>query len=114
MKKNISTLILLISLFLTSCNESQKQESTETTTENIKKTKDEIITRTITNEKGNKLKMSFNNTKDVVILYYNGDTIELVGQKPASGMWYKNDKYEFRGKGENVVLTKNGKTLFKN
>ena len=43
-----------------------------------------------------------------------GEELELAGQKPASGIWYKNDHYELRGKGENLELTKDGKTVFKN
>ena len=34
-------------------------------------------------------------------------------KKPASGIWYKNDHYELRGKGEEIELTKDGKTVFK-
>lgn len=114
MRKKILTIALLTSLSLISCKESQKQESTEATTETIEKTADDIVTSTATDKEGNKLEMSFNNTKDVATLYFKSDTIELAGQKPASGIWYKNDNYELRGKGENVELTKDGKTLFKN
>jgi hypothetical protein len=38
----------------------------------------------------------------------------LHAQKAASGIWYKNDLYELRGKGDNVELTKDGITVFKN
>lgn len=114
MKNKILTLVMLSSLFLISCKESQKQETTGKTSEKAEKTADNVVTNTTTDKEGNKLEMSFNNTKDIATLYFKGDTIELAGQKPASGIWYKNDKYELRGKGENVALTKNGKTLFKN
>mgnify|MGYP000886443310 FL=1 len=59
--------------------------------------------------------MTFNNTTNEAKIYLNGgEQIELVGQKPASGIWFKNDHYELRGKGESVELTKDGKTVFKN
>lgn len=114
MRTKILTLVMVTSLFLTSCKESQKQETIEATTGTVEKTADDVETSTATDKEGNKLEMSFNNTKNVATLYLNGDTIVLAGQKPASGMWYKNNEYELRGKGENVELSKNGKTLFKN
>lgn len=58
--------------------------------------------------------MTFNNTKNTATVVFNNETIELQGQKPASGIWYKNDHYELRGKGEEIELTKDGKTVFKN
>ena len=59
--------------------------------------------------------MSYNNTTNSVKVYLDGgEELELAGQKPASGIWYKNDHYELRGKGENLELTKDGKTVFKN
>jgi membrane-bound inhibitor of C-type lysozyme len=38
----------------------------------------------------------------------------MADQQPASGMRYKNDHYEFTGKGENVELVKDGKVVFEN
>ena len=73
---------------------------------------DEIVNSSAVDKKGNKLEMSFNNTKNTVTLKFKGKTIVLKGQTPASGIWYKNDHYELRGKGENIDLTKNGKIIF--
>lgn len=42
------------------------------------------------------------------------NNIELQGQTPGSGIWYKNDQYELRGKGEEVKLTKDGEVVFEN
>ena len=59
--------------------------------------------------------MTFNNTTNEAKVYLDGGKqIELIGQRPASGFWYKNENYELRGKGENVELTKDGETIFKN
>lgn len=77
--------------------------------------KDEIVHASLKNKEGQTLDMDFNNSTNRAKIYLNGgEQIELVGQNPASGIWYKNDHYELRGKGENVELTKDGKIVFKN
>ncbi|MCD1116509.1 MliC family protein [Chryseobacterium turcicum] len=73
----------------------------------------EIIKTTISDKDGKKLDMTFDNTKNTVSLVLNGETIELEGQKAASGIWYKNDHYELRGKGNENELHKDGKLIFK-
>ena len=106
---------ILLALFLTSCKDSPKQEKTDTSKSALSKTtSDEIVTSSATDINGKKLEMSFNNTKNTATLKLDGEIIELVGQKSASGIWYKNDSFELRGKGKNVVLTKEGKVVFKN
>ena len=70
------------------------------------------IEHTIKDKNGNVLKMVFMNTKNTVTLYFNNEVIILKGQKPASGIWYKNEQYEFRGKGEQLTLSKLGKVIF--
>ena len=47
-------------------------------------------------------------------ILYGGEQIELVAEKAASGIWSKNNLYELRGKGNEIELTKDGETLFKN
>ena len=69
---------------------------------------------TTTDINGKTLEVTYDNSKDVATIKFDGQTSELVSQKPASGIWYKNDHYELRGKGENLELTKDGKTVFKN
>jgi membrane-bound inhibitor of C-type lysozyme len=75
--------------------------------------KDDAVKSTATDSNGKKLDMTFNNTKDTATLVFNGEITELEGQKPASGIWYKNDHYELRGKDESVELSKDGKVIFK-
>lgn len=76
---------------------------------------DLIVTSTITNKEGQTLDMVFNNTTNTAKIYLNrGAQIDLDGQKPGSGIWYKNEQYELRGKGEQLELTKNGDVIFKN
>ncbi|MBJ7883135.1 lysozyme inhibitor, partial [Gelidibacter salicanalis] len=43
-----------------------------------------------------------------------GEQINLVEEKAASGIWYKNDHYQLQGKGDSYELTKDGKIVFKN
>lgn len=124
MKKHIFITAALAALFLTSCNKDKKAtDSTATSLDSIASnpsdsaavagTKDEIVKSTSKDSSGKTLDMTFNNTKNTATVIFNNETIELQGQKPASGIWYKNDHYELRGKGEEIELTKDGKTVFK-
>ncbi len=75
-------------------------------------TGDEVVESTATSKEGTELSMVFNNTKGTASLLLNGEVIELTAERAASGIWYTNDTYELRGKGEQVELTKNGKIVF--
>ena len=57
--------------------------------------------------------MSFDNEKNIACLKLNGEKIILQGQAAASGIWYKNDVYELRVKGQDISLEKDGKLIFK-
>lgn len=59
------------------------------------------------------VEMSFDNDKNEASFDFNGESLVLKGQKTASGIWYKNDHYELKGKGEELELTKDGKSVFK-
>lgn len=124
MKKHIFITAALAALFLTSCNKEKKvTDSASTSVDSIASkpsdsaavsgTQDEIVKSTSKDSSGKTLDMTFNNTKNTATVVFNKETIELQGQKPASGIWYKNDHYELRGKGEEIELTKDGKTVFK-
>ncbi|MGH1519212.1 MliC family protein [Chryseobacterium sp. JK1] len=124
MKKHIFITAALAALFLTSCNKEKKATDAAPTTVDslaskpsdpaaVPGTKDEIVKSTSKDSSGKTLEMTFNNTKNTATVVFNNETIELQGQKPASGIWYKNDHYELRGKGEQIELTKDGKTVFK-
>ncbi|HTO16801.1 MAG TPA: MliC family protein [Edaphocola sp.] len=76
---------------------------------------DEWVSSSLTNKEGQTLKIEFNNTTNQAKVYLDGgDQIDLQGQKSGSGIWYKNDHYELRGKGEAIELTKDGVSIFKN
>jgi len=120
MTKKILFITVLTVLLAASCKETPKPENgesntTTTKTEAVKEAPaDEIVKNTLTDKDGKTLEMTFNNTKNTAALVLDSQQIELAGQNPASGIWYKNDQYELRGKGQSVELTKDGKTIFKN
>jgi membrane-bound inhibitor of C-type lysozyme len=112
MNKKALLIAISIGLALNSCNKKIKKEAitneTSVTTDEI----EDIVTSISTDKAGKKLDMIFNNTKNTATISFNGDTIVLLGQNPASGIWYKNEIYELRGQGEQVELTKNGVSIF--
>lgn len=73
---------------------------------------DEIIHSSLKDSKGRILSMRFNTTKDIVTVDFLNEVFVLMGQRPASGMWYANGEYELRGKGDQVSLSKSGKVIF--
>jgi membrane-bound inhibitor of C-type lysozyme len=113
MTKKILTIAILTALFINACKETPKQEKAETpSTESAEKIDDDIVKSSSTDKDGNKLEMTFNNAKGTATLSFNGETIELLAQKAASGIWYKNENYELRGKGNDVELKKGGNIVF--
>ncbi|UHO39187.1 MliC family protein [Chryseobacterium capnotolerans] len=128
MKKSIFGIALFSTLLLASC----KQEKTASTTnqETTPATdstssipaKDsaataattDIVKSTLKDKSGKTVEVTFDNSKDIATLVFNGENLELKGQRPASGIWYKNDHYELRGKGNDIQLSKDGKVVFEN
>lgn len=118
MNKTILTLAMTSALFLTSCNETAKQESTEITTAtepavDSTMVNTDVIKTTSTDKDGKTLDMTVDPIKGIATVNFNGETIEMVQEKSASGVWFKNDTYELRGKGNDLELTKDGKVVFK-
>lgn len=109
MTKKILTMAMLSALILSSCSENTTQENSETKTET---TSDNVETITSVDENGKQLQLTFNNTEGTATLIFEGEAIELTSEKPASGIWYKNDQYELRGKGNDLELQKEGKIVF--
>lgn len=105
---------ITVATFLASCNQQQKQENTEgVKTEVTVKSSDDIVTQSLTDNAGNKLDMTFDNSKDIVTITFKGETAELTAQKAASGIWYKNDHLELIGKGNDITLSKDDQVIFK-
>ena len=108
--KSLLTVAILTTLLAASCTGVSKQENAaSSTTETVG---EEIVTTTSTDQNGQKLEMTFNNTKGTATITFNGETAELEQQKSGSGFWYKNDQYELRGKGNDVDLKKDGELVF--
>lgn len=110
MTKTILTMTMLTALFLSSCKDTTKQENTQTST--TEQVTDDIVKSASTDKDGNNLEMAFNNTNGTATLNFQGETIDLVAEKSASGIWYTNEHYELRGKGNDIELKKDGKLIF--
>ena len=112
MKKTL-TIALLIAMIIGSCKESTRKEGAEKKNiETIENVSDGINKTTSINQDGKKLELIFNNIEGTATLNFNNETIELISQKPASGIWYKNEQYELRGKGNDITLKKDGIVIF--
>jgi len=81
-------------------------------TESSTATTGNIVDQTLTDAEGNELDMSFDNSRGVVVITFAGETAELPSQRPASGIWYANEQYELRGKGNDIQLKKDGEVVF--
>ena len=113
MKKTFLTITVITALFFTSCKDNANKDNLEnTTTETVDNTADDIVTATSTNVDGQVMHMTFNNTKGTASVTFNGETIDLNQERAGSGIWYKNDTYELRGKGNDIQLTKDGNVIF--
>lgn len=110
MTKKILTFAVLTALILSSCTGTSKKENTETTT--TETVADNIVTTSYVDEDGKELDVLFNNTKGTATITFEGETSELSQKKAASGIWYKNDTYELRGKANDIDLMKNGELVF--
>lgn len=108
--KNI-IILLFATFFIISCEKSSREVENKSTEEKI--SLNEIVKSTSTDSNGVLLDMTFDNGKYSALLFFKGEKIELQGQPVGSGIWYKNDEYELRGKGEDIILTKNGEIVFK-
>ncbi len=109
MPKNTLFLALLFGLNLISCKNIDKNESSY---QSLEVTKGEIISDSVMDQNNKKMLMTFDNSKNIVIIELNGEKIELISKRPASGIWYANDNYELRGKGKQVELLKDEKVIF--
>lgn len=116
--KKVFILPLLVGLVMVSCSkeEEKKQEEAGVQTEVVDVPKDsmEIVNTIIKNKSGEELQLIVNNKDNNATVVFKGDSIQLNEKPAASGIWYVNDQYELRGKGEQVELTKDGQSVFTN
>lgn len=113
MKSNLIYFCICIGIFFCSCKENKKKEKVKTPIETSTQSENKnLISSTVTDKNGQVLEMSFDNEQNIAFLKLNGEKIILQGQAAASGIWYKNDVYELRGKGQDISLEKDGKLIF--
>lgn len=113
MIKRTLSLALLSALVLTSCKENSKQETTEVQeTEISADVKDDFVSTSYVNKEEKELEVVYNNTQGNATFVFDGETVELDQQQSASGVWFKNDTYELRGKGNDIELKKDGEVVF--
>lgn len=111
MKNKILTIAILATVASSSCTGTSTKDNAATTTA-IEIVDDDIVTMPYTDKDGENLEVVYNNTKGTATLHFKGEIIELEQQKAASGIWYKNDQYELRGKGNDIELRKDGNVVF--
>ena len=117
MKKSIFILPLIIGLFTVSCSEKKEQKeepSVETVVVNDPVDSIEVVNTILKNKEGVELQLIVNNKENQATVVFKGDSIQLNEKPAASGIWYANNNYELRGKGEQVELTKDGQVIFSN
>jgi membrane-bound inhibitor of C-type lysozyme len=111
MKRTLLILAVTSSLF-TACGSKQETKKIPATAYKSITVKADIVNQTFEDAHGEKLDLEFDNTKDLVTLTFKGETSSLASQKPASGIWYKNQEFELSGKGNDIQLLRNGKLVF--
>lgn len=122
MNKIILVVTIILGLVVISCNQNKKSETEKTTKQteaNEPKAEsptieDKIISSSITNKVGDKLEMTYNNTKKTATLIFKGETIDLKQDTMGSGIKYSNKKYVFSEWHGQTELKKDGKSIFKN
>lgn len=113
MIKRTLTITLLSALVLTACKDKPKQETIEVQeTEVATKVEDDFVTITYVNEENKELEVVYNNTQGTATFVFEGETVELEQKQSASGVWFKNDSFELRGKGNDIELLKDGEVVF--
>ncbi len=114
MKAKLILIAVLLGMFFSSCLDKAKdgKNNEKVKVEKSVVASSEVVTQTIVDKGGNKIDLSFDNAKNIVTVKYKGEVVKLKGQKPASGIWYKNDNYELRGKGNDIQFKKEGKIIF--
>lgn len=94
---------------------SLEQNCSPEKTKSILENKD-ILNVTYVNDNNEKLYVLYYTKEDqAVVTFLDADkkkSITLKSKRPASGMWYKNDAYELRGKGTEIAFKQDGKLLF--
>lgn len=108
----IATLVVI--LFWGCASTSQKTETSATESVSVQSAAAVApIVSVAQDGDGRLLHMTFDQGNHTAKIQYEGQTIDLVGQRMASGIRYTNDEYELLGKGSLVELRKGDVLLFR-
>lgn len=112
--KKTAVTIALTGLVFFSCKDKNTAQEEKNTTQTEQVSNEGQVTQSLTDGEGRMLKMTFNNATNQAYLVFHDEKITLESQRPASGIWYRNDHYELSGKGQNIELKKDGEVIFTN
>ncbi|MBO9674201.1 MAG: MliC family protein [Sphingobacteriaceae bacterium] len=115
MKKKFTVILVAVVLSVSSCQNGNKETKTEKhATEGAVNNSDshEIVTNSLTDDKGNTLDMKFDNAAGTATFVFNKDTIHLKQDTTASGVQCSNKNYKFTEHHGEVTLTKDGNIIF--
>lgn len=113
MKRSILAIITISLLTMSACTNQEKEVETKEEVILIEEGEhNELIEVTQIDSEGNPFEMIFDNSNETVTISYKGDSQVLKQQISASGIWYTNEEYEFRGKGNNIKYVKGEEVIF--
>ncbi len=114
MNRTLFVIAILVATIATSCGNCKVKDrnAAEETTEAVAADTSNIVTLSFVDAEGNNIDVIFDNNKDVATVNYLGEDVVLASQKPASGFCYANENYEVRGKGNDIVITKDGQVIY--
>lgn len=111
MKKVFWVFTMMAGVFvLASCN--QKKEATVEEIETVSVINDEIVKDSVVGVKGDVLYLTFNNSKGLVNVVLQGDTITLLQDTTASGIKFNNTQYVYEEWQGQITLKKDGNIVF--
>lgn len=114
MIKNHLKCLVLAGLLLCACQQpTTGEKQSGNSTQLSDSTAHNIIQKTLRNEAGVPMDMTFDNTDNTATVEFRGAVIKLKQQPAGSGIWYTNDEYELRGKGNDMTLSKDGEVIFR-
>ena len=113
--KFFSIIMAVVALSISSCQNGNKDTKTEepAAVENaVKSDGVDVVTNSLTDDKGNILDMKFDNAAGTATFVFNKDTIHLKQDTMASGIQYSNEHYKFNEHQGEATLTKDGNVVF--
>ena len=111
-KGNLVLVVFMICVFI-SCKNEEKKLVVPHEKINVEKTPENQTNTTVfTDFDGQKLEVTFDSSKHTASFNFNDEEVKLDQQQSGSGFVYANETYLLQGKGNDVELLKNGKTVF--